>query len=87
MGELVTGDIQTERTHGPIRYALEIAAVIVSLFISLMLSMCAWRSDGPASLMPSSSSAAKSRRSAAPTSAIGPQRRFAALPQSFRNRR
>jgi hypothetical protein len=41
MEEPVTCDIQTKRTHGPIRYALEIAAVIVSLFFSLMLSMCA----------------------------------------------
>jgi hypothetical protein len=41
MKEPVTGDIQTERTRGPARYAHEIAAVLVSTFISLMLSMCA----------------------------------------------
>jgi hypothetical protein len=41
MREPATGDIQTARTHRPIRYALEIAAVIVGLFFSLMLSMCA----------------------------------------------
>ena len=41
MEEPVTGDIQTEHTHGSIRYTLEIAAVIVSAFSSLMLSMCA----------------------------------------------
>jgi hypothetical protein len=40
MEEPVASDVQTERTQGPIRYALETAAVIVSLFISLMLSMC-----------------------------------------------
>jgi hypothetical protein len=41
MEEPVTGNIQTERTRGPIGYALEIAALTVGLFISLMLSMCA----------------------------------------------
>jgi hypothetical protein len=41
MQEPATGDIQTERTHGPIRYALEIATVIVGLFFSLILPMFA----------------------------------------------